>query len=54
VVTLGVPPELQPALDAHRRWIADEVLATEVIDGNGDHTIELDGIPVQLSLRLAD
>ncbi len=31
-VSLVVPPELQPALDAHRDWIVAEVLATEITD----------------------
>jgi isoleucyl-tRNA synthetase len=53
VVTIDAGPELQPALDAHRPWIAAEVLATEIADGHGNHPITIDGLAITLSLRLA-
>ena len=53
VVTIDSGPELQAALDAHRPWIAAEVLATEIADGPGDHPITIDGLAVTLSLRPA-
>ena len=52
-ITLDAGAVLHAALDEHRAWIAAEVLATELTDGPGDVTIDLDGEMVSLSLRLA-
>jgi isoleucyl-tRNA synthetase len=52
-VSITVPPELQPALDDHRDWIAAEVLATEIVDGPGDAVLDVDGYEVRATLTLA-
>ncbi len=50
-ITLEVPEELAPALDAHRQWIAGEVLATEITDGPGEHELTVDGLAVRASIE---
>ncbi len=49
-VTLDVPTELAPAMDAHRQWIAGEVLATEIVDGPGTHELLVDGLVARASI----
>ena len=41
---------LWAVIEAHRDTIATEVLATEIVRGPGDRTIELDGITVAIAL----
>jgi isoleucyl-tRNA synthetase len=53
VVRLEVAPELQPALDVHRDWIAAEVLATRIEAAAGDHALDVDGYPVRAGVRVA-
>ena len=56
-VTIGAPDELQAAVDAHRDWIAAEVLAVELVDAaDGPDelpVIDVDGQPVRLEMRLS-
>jgi isoleucyl-tRNA synthetase len=56
-VSLVVPTDLQPALDAHRSWIAAEILATEITDGAADgapgETVVVEGLDVKVWLRRA-
>jgi isoleucyl-tRNA synthetase len=55
-LTIGGGPEVKAVLDAHRAWIAEEVLATTLVvgeRGEGDdqmHAIELDGITAYLAI----
>ncbi len=53
VVSLTVAPELRPALDEHRDWIASEVLATRIDDGPGNQVLEVDGYEVRAGLAIA-
>ncbi len=56
-VVVAAPPELQPALDAHRDWIAAEVLATRLADATADDRLDealaVDGLEVRVRLLLA-
>ena len=42
-------PELAAAIDAHRAWIAAEVLAVEVVDGPGE-ALDVDGHPCEAAV----
>ena len=53
VATMTVGDALQAALDEHRAWIAGEVLATAVVDGDGEHRLDVDGSSVAVTLTLA-
>jgi isoleucyl-tRNA synthetase len=53
VLTLDIGEPLRAAVDEHRSWIGGEVLATEVLDGAGEHKIDVDGEPVGISMRLS-
>jgi isoleucyl-tRNA synthetase len=53
VVSLSVPPDLRPALDEHRDWIAAEVLATRIDDTPGDQVLDVDGYEVRAGLVIA-
>ncbi|HUQ62895.1 MAG TPA: isoleucine--tRNA ligase [Acidimicrobiales bacterium] len=51
-------PKLRGAVEAHRKWIAGEVLATEVIIDEGEPSsggseLEIDGEPVWVELNLS-
>jgi isoleucyl-tRNA synthetase len=50
-VTIDPDPALRPAVEAHQTWIAAEVLAASFSYGEGDITVEVDGLPVQVTLR---
>ena len=54
-VTIDAPDDLAPAVDAHRDWIAAEVLAVELVDATGADTdlptIDVDGHTVGLAMR---
>ncbi|MGZ4760073.1 MAG: DUF5915 domain-containing protein, partial [Acidimicrobiales bacterium] len=56
-ITIGAPDKLQAAIDAHRDWIAGEVLAVELVDAAPSDTelpvVDVDGHPVRLDLRRA-
>jgi isoleucyl-tRNA synthetase len=52
-VAIDAPEELRPALDAHREWIATEVLATRLADGPGDQALLVEGAEVRVTLTLA-
>jgi isoleucyl-tRNA synthetase len=52
-------PNLREALETHRRWIASEVLATELVvaDGPGDgsaHEVDIDGAVLAVELNVVD
>ncbi|MEI7592799.1 MAG: isoleucine--tRNA ligase [Actinomycetes bacterium] len=51
-ITIQAGDTLQAALDEHRTWIAAEVLAIALIDGNCERTIDVDGSSVGLSIQL--
>ena len=53
VATVTVGAGLRAALDEHRAWIAGEILATEVVDGDGSHQLDVDGSSVAVTLTLA-
>ncbi len=54
-VTIGAPDELRAAVDAHRDWIAAEVLAVELVDASPADddlpVVDVDGHPVRLAMR---
>jgi isoleucyl-tRNA synthetase len=55
-IALAVPEQLRPALDAHRDWIAGEVLARELTDADPADdlpVIVVDGLPVGVAMRPA-
>ncbi|HEX2765492.1 MAG TPA: isoleucine--tRNA ligase [Candidatus Limnocylindria bacterium] len=60
-VTIGGSPEALAALEAHRDWLAEEVLATELVigaeappaDADRTESVEIDGSTVELSVRRA-
>ena len=60
-VTIGGSPEVLAALEAHREWLAEEVLATELVigaeappaDADRTESVEIDGSRVELSVRRA-
>jgi isoleucyl-tRNA synthetase len=55
-LTVGGGPEVKAVLDAHRAWIADEVLATTLVvreNGESDdhmHAVDLDGITAYVAI----
>ncbi len=53
-VTIEVPDEMRAALDAHRAWIAAEVLAEVLADGAGQHVVVIDGAEVRASISRVD
>jgi hypothetical protein len=58
VLGVEAPPEVMAALDPHRDFLAQEVLAVEVrlgsVDGPvGVADVMLDGSPIRVSLRRA-
>jgi isoleucyl-tRNA synthetase len=53
VVTLDADDSLRAVVDAHRGYIAAEVLGTEITFGPGDRTLELDGDTVGVALTKA-
>jgi isoleucyl-tRNA synthetase len=46
-------PPTRAAIEAHKPWIAEEILATAVTFGAGDAELELDGETVGVALTLA-
>ena len=52
VATVTVGEGLQAALDAHRDWIAGEILATGLVDGPGERRLDVDGSAVAVTLTL--
>jgi isoleucyl-tRNA synthetase len=58
VLTVGGDPDMQDVIDAHGAWIAEEVLATELVfAGHGEsqqhrdmQSIDLDGITAQVAI----
>ncbi|MCC5953703.1 MAG: isoleucine--tRNA ligase [Acidimicrobiia bacterium] len=51
VATLDAEGPVAAALDEHRTWIAGEVLAVELRNGEGDVEVTVDGWPVRVSLE---
>lgn len=49
-VAIDPPAALRPAIEAHQRWIAGEVLAESFTFGPADGEVELDGQPVPVTL----
>jgi isoleucyl-tRNA synthetase len=50
-VTLDVDEAMRAVVDIHRDYIATEVLATEVLYGVGDRTLDVDGNRVEVTLE---
>ncbi|MGH2795366.1 MAG: DUF5915 domain-containing protein, partial [Actinomycetota bacterium] len=51
----GASDDLWTALEPHRAWIADEVLATdlgrEAVDGDGSAEVRIEGAAIRISLK---
>jgi isoleucyl-tRNA synthetase len=52
-VTLDVDDARRAVVDAHRAYVATEVLATEISFGAGDRRIEVDGVSIGVRLEKA-
>jgi isoleucyl-tRNA synthetase len=58
LVAVWGDPELEGAVEAHREWIADEVLARELAIGgtasrNAAKEVDLDGVTAHVALKRA-
>src|SRR5207237_133418 len=49
-VTIAPVVRAKAALERHRAWIAEEVLASSVTVGNADRALEVDGEPIAVTL----
>jgi isoleucyl-tRNA synthetase len=52
-VTIDPGVRAKAALERHRAWIAEEVLASSVTVGNADRALEVDGEPIAVTLARA-
>lgn len=50
IVDLEVPPSTRDQLQPHLEWIAEEVLATRVGFGPGEHEVDLNGEKIKVNL----
>jgi isoleucyl-tRNA synthetase len=49
-VTIDPGPRTNAALERHRTWIAEEVLASSLTIGNANRALEVDGEPIAVTL----
>ena len=49
-VTIDPGERAKAALERHRAWIAEEVLASSVTIGGADRALEVDGEPIAVTL----
>ncbi|MBU6328718.1 MAG: isoleucine--tRNA ligase [Acidobacteria bacterium] len=52
-VTIDAGPDLRSVIDTHHDTITAEILAVSLEPGEGDRSIEVDGVTVAVTLRLA-
>lgn len=50
-LTMDAPDSIRSAVDAHLAWIGAEVLALSIEFGSGHHQVEVDGVPIMVTIE---